>query len=216
MSHTRPFVTYCLQEAGISLADLDYVVFYDKPLVKFERLLETYLSYVPRGFRSFVAAMPVWLKDKLFLKSTLKKELAALGGISENDLSPLLAALAAQDDIVLVPRLPGPGQLELMDRAGLRRPQFVEFDKMNSLLKFHKPAYFRPWPPLGVLASMVRGSGPCSDSSPASATSPPCCGSMSSTQISLLRPVAAPMLAVGHCFHTAPVTSQSLVASRQP
>ena len=70
---------YCLAEAGIALQDLDHVVFYDKPLVKFERLLETYLSYAPNGIRSFVAAMPIWLKEKLFLKITLKKEFAALG-----------------------------------------------------------------------------------------------------------------------------------------
>ena len=83
-------VSYCLAEAGISLSDVDYVVFYDKPLVKFERLLETYLAYAPRGFRSFVAAMPIWLKDKLFLKTTLKRELAALGELKEKDLPQLL------------------------------------------------------------------------------------------------------------------------------
>ena len=83
-------INYCLQEAGISLADVNHVVFYDKPLVKFERLLETYLAYVPKGFRSFLAAMPVWLKDKLFLKSTLKRELAALSGLKEKDLPSLL------------------------------------------------------------------------------------------------------------------------------
>jgi len=68
------------------------VVFYDKPMVKFERLLETYLTYAPQGFRSFVAAMPVWLKEKLYLKSTLKRELAALGGIREKELPALLFA----------------------------------------------------------------------------------------------------------------------------
>ncbi len=83
---------YCLQEAGIGLTDIDKVIFYDKPLVKFERLLETYLSYAPKGIRSFIAAMPVWLKEKLYLKSTLKKELAALGGMAEKDLPPLLFA----------------------------------------------------------------------------------------------------------------------------
>ncbi len=72
-------VRYCLQEAGIGLRDLDQIVFYDKPLVKFERLLETYLSYAPGGFRSFVAAMPIWLKEKLYLKSTLKKEFSEIG-----------------------------------------------------------------------------------------------------------------------------------------
>ena len=68
-------IEYCLAEAGIEMHEVDYAVFYDKPLVKFERLLETYLSYAPRGLRSFILAMPVWLKEKLYLKATLKKEL---------------------------------------------------------------------------------------------------------------------------------------------
>lgn len=85
-------IEYCLKEAGITLQDLDYVVFYDKPLIKFERLLETYLAFVPVGFRSFLASMPVWLKDKLFLKTTLRKELAKLSGDKTDDaaLPPLL------------------------------------------------------------------------------------------------------------------------------
>jgi carbamoyltransferase len=73
-------VRYCLQAGGITLPTLHSVVFYDKPLVKFERLLETYLSFAPRGLRSFVAAMPVWLKEKLLLKKLLYKELAAVAG----------------------------------------------------------------------------------------------------------------------------------------
>jgi carbamoyltransferase len=85
-------IASCLSQAGMELTDVDEVVFYDKPLVKFERLLETYLTYAPQGFRSFVAAMPVWLKEKLYLKATLKKELAALGGVSERELPPLLFA----------------------------------------------------------------------------------------------------------------------------
>ncbi len=85
-------IASCLSQAGIELADVNEVVFYDKPLVKFERLLETYLTYAPRGFRSFVAAMPVWLKEKLYLKATLKRELAALGGIKEKELPALLFA----------------------------------------------------------------------------------------------------------------------------
>ncbi len=83
-------VRYCLQEAGLRLKDVDYVVFYDKPLVKFERLLETYLAYAPKGFRSFLASMPVWLKEKLYLKHELKRELAAIDGIKEAALPPLL------------------------------------------------------------------------------------------------------------------------------
>jgi len=83
-------IAYCLKEEGIKLTDVDHIVFYDKPLVKFERLLETYLAYAPSGFRSFLAAMPVWLKEKLYLKTVLKKELAELGECKTNDLPPLL------------------------------------------------------------------------------------------------------------------------------
>jgi carbamoyltransferase len=85
-------IASCLQQAGITLRDIDEVVFYDKPLVKFERLLETYLTYAPKGFRSFIAAMPVWLKEKLYLKTTLKRELAALGNMKEKQLPKLLFA----------------------------------------------------------------------------------------------------------------------------
>ena len=91
-SFPRHAIDYCLDEAGITIGDVDSVVFYDKPLVKFERLLETYLSYAPNGFRSFVAAMPIWLKEKLFLKKTLKRELADLGDGDESSLPPLLFA----------------------------------------------------------------------------------------------------------------------------
>ncbi|MEA1048877.1 carbamoyltransferase [Lamprobacter modestohalophilus] len=83
-------IRYCLDEAGMALAELDQVVFYDKPLIKFERLLETYLSYAPRGLRSFITAMPIWLKEKLFLKDLLKKELAKLGAVPVAQLPPLL------------------------------------------------------------------------------------------------------------------------------
>jgi carbamoyltransferase len=91
-SFPRQAIEYCLGEAGLELSGIDSIVFYDKPLVKFERLLETYLSYAPHGFRSFVAAMPIWLKEKLFLKTTLKKELAELGGCKVKDLPALLFA----------------------------------------------------------------------------------------------------------------------------
>jgi carbamoyltransferase len=83
-------IKYCLQEAGLELADLSHIVFYDKPLLKFERLLETYLAYAPRGFKSFIRAIPIWLKEKLFLKTTLKSELAEIGGIAEKSLPPLM------------------------------------------------------------------------------------------------------------------------------
>ena len=83
-------INFCLGRAELTLADVDYVVFYDKPLIKFERLLETYLSYAPRGFRSFMAAMPVWLKDKLLLKQTLRRSLAEMAALPEPQLPPLM------------------------------------------------------------------------------------------------------------------------------
>jgi carbamoyltransferase len=70
-------VAYCLEEAGLRPDQLDYVAFYDKPFVKFERLLETYLAFVPQGFRSFRQAMPLWLKDKLHMRRMIRQ---ALGG----------------------------------------------------------------------------------------------------------------------------------------
>ena len=88
----RHAIEYCLQEGGIALDSVDQIVFYDKPLVKFERLLETYLSYAPDGFRSFVAAMPIWLKEKLFLKTTMKRELSTLGHCKIKELPPLFFA----------------------------------------------------------------------------------------------------------------------------
>jgi carbamoyltransferase len=69
---------YCLDEAGIALDAVDHIVFYDKPFLKFERLLETYLAFAPRGFRSFRMALPLWLKEKLFQKRLLRQELEKL------------------------------------------------------------------------------------------------------------------------------------------
>jgi carbamoyltransferase len=73
----RQAIEYCLGECGGSLAEVDHVVFYDKPFLKFERLLETYLAFAPRGFTSFSKAIPLWLREKLFQKSLLKKQLKA-------------------------------------------------------------------------------------------------------------------------------------------
>jgi len=70
-------IEYCLAEAGTTLDQIDYVAFYDKPFLKFERLLETYVSFAPRGFKSFSMAIPVWLREKLFQKSLLKSKLKA-------------------------------------------------------------------------------------------------------------------------------------------
>ncbi len=71
-------IAYCLAEAGITLADVDYVVFYEKPFLKFERLLETYVAFAPRGFRSFTAAVPLWIREKLFQKDLLRRKLQSL------------------------------------------------------------------------------------------------------------------------------------------
>jgi carbamoyltransferase len=74
-SFPRHAIDYCLNTAGTKLADLDHIAFYDKPFLKFERLLETYIALAPQGFRSFQMAMPLWLKEKLFQKSLLRKKL---------------------------------------------------------------------------------------------------------------------------------------------
>src|SRR5258705_4928584 len=68
-------IAYCLDEAGVIAAELDHIVFYDKPFLKFERLLETYIALAPRGFRSFKMSIPLWLKEKLFQKNLLRDEL---------------------------------------------------------------------------------------------------------------------------------------------
>lgn len=83
-------VNYCLEEAGLKASDLDYVVFYDKPFLKFERLLETYLAFAPRGFKSFVTSLPVWLKDKLFQKRMISDALTEQFGKDVNWSDKLL------------------------------------------------------------------------------------------------------------------------------
>jgi carbamoyltransferase len=82
--HDHSFPTHaihsCLQERGLTPADIDYVAFYDKPFVKFERILETYLTYAPRGIGSFVKAIPLWIKQKLWIKDLIEKDLPGLEG----------------------------------------------------------------------------------------------------------------------------------------
>jgi carbamoyltransferase len=78
-SFPKNAIEYCLKAGGVSLNELDCVVFYDKPFLKFERLIETYLEMAPRGFKSFRMAIPVWLREKLFQKSLLRKELKQFG-----------------------------------------------------------------------------------------------------------------------------------------
>lgn len=80
-SFPKHALDYCLREKGLTPADLDFVVFYDKPFVKFERILETYLTYVPRGIHSFIKSMPLWVKQKLWIKDLISKEIDYHGKI---------------------------------------------------------------------------------------------------------------------------------------
>ena len=84
-------VAYCLDEAGVTLDDVDRVAFYDKPFLKFERLLETYVAFAPRGFRSFRMAVPVWIKEKLFQKDLLRRKLRPLAPEVDWDAKLLFA-----------------------------------------------------------------------------------------------------------------------------
>jgi len=80
-SFPQKAVEFCLQQGGIQTSDLDYVGFYDKPFVKFERILETYLSIAPKGLRQYLSAMPVWLKDKLWTRANIRKDLDYKGPV---------------------------------------------------------------------------------------------------------------------------------------
>jgi len=82
-------IQYCLDHAGCTLSDLDAVVFYDKPFLKFERLLETYYAYSPKGWRSFLKSMPIWMGEKLFMKRLLYKELKSVGQFKKKDFQLL-------------------------------------------------------------------------------------------------------------------------------
>src|SRR6266436_5037890 len=134
-------VEYCLKEAGCGLADLDAVVFYDKPFLKFERLLQTYVAFAPRGLRSFQMAIPVWLREKLFQKKWLSGELKKIApdfdpsGIlfTEHHLSHAASAFYPspfQDAAVLV-----------MDGVGEWATTSLAIGSSNDL-KIHKELHF--------------------------------------------------------------------------
>ena len=78
--HSFPInaIQYCLGEAGIDETELNYVSFYDKPFLKFERILETYLAFAPIGIKSFLKAMPLWIRKKIWIKELIKDELKSL------------------------------------------------------------------------------------------------------------------------------------------
>ncbi|HUP11975.1 MAG TPA: carbamoyltransferase N-terminal domain-containing protein, partial [Niastella sp.] len=82
-------IKYCLQYAGRSLNELDAVVFYEKPFLKFERLLETYYTYAPKGWRSVLTSMPVWIKEKLFLKKLIREGLNSIEPVDKKKLKLL-------------------------------------------------------------------------------------------------------------------------------
>lgn len=90
-SFPKHAIDYCLKEASLTLAQLDAIVFYDKPFLKFERLLDTYYAFAPIGIHSFIKAMPVWIKEKLFLKSLLRKKLKACGQLNKESTKLLFS-----------------------------------------------------------------------------------------------------------------------------
>lgn len=145
-------VEYCLSVAGCGLDALDAVVFYDKPFIKFERLLETYLSFAPRGFQSFKMAMPLWLREKLFQKQIIAKELKKLSPgfdiekllFTEHHLSHAASAF-----------YPSPFQeaaILTMDGVGEWATMTLAIGKGNEL-KVHKELHFPH--SLGLLYSAV-------------------------------------------------------------
>jgi carbamoyltransferase len=133
-------IRYCLAEGRTGLGGVDHVVFYDKPFLKFERLVETYATFAPRGFRSFRMAIPLWLREKLFLKDLLKKELGKLDGgwneellFSEHHLSHAASAFFPSpfDDAVVL----------TMDGVGEWATTSAALGKGNSL-EVHKEIHF--------------------------------------------------------------------------
>lgn len=84
-------IKYCLEEAGLTIDELDAFVFYDKPLLKFERLLETYYSFAPRGIKSFITSMPDWLKEKMFLKKVIRDELKKVSSYNKKNIKVILS-----------------------------------------------------------------------------------------------------------------------------
>jgi len=137
-------IQYCLREAKVSLDQVDVIAFYDKPLLKFGRLVETYLAFAPRGFESFRAAMSVWLGDKLFLKDVITRELVKLAGsprralrdkivFSEHHLSHAASAFfpSPYDDAVVL----------TMDGVGEWATTSLAFGRSNKLV-VHKEIHF--------------------------------------------------------------------------
>ena len=120
-------VEYCLKEAKISVKDLGYVAFYDKPFVKFERILETYLAYAPFGIKSFIKAVPLWIKKKLYLK---EKKLPTNTLVYSRD-----GEFFSIDEVQKVTELSRPGALtrgRKFEAKEISKEQLLEKSKMNS------------------------------------------------------------------------------------
>ena len=143
---------YCLKQAGIGPTGIDRVAFYDKPFLKFERLLETYLAFAPKGFKSFRMAIPVWLREKLFLKNLLCKELNrvdsgidwhALLLFGEHHLSHAASAFYPSPfDEAAVLTLDGVGEWATTSLS-IGRGNKLELLTRDPLSAFHRPALLR-------------------------------------------------------------------------
>ena len=135
-------VRWCLKEAGLAPKDVDKVAFYDKPILKFDRLLETYLAFAPRGFQSFAKAMPLWIGEKLFQKDLLRRELKAI----DKDLADLSKLLFAEHHYSHAASAFFPSPFEeaavlTMDGVGEWATTSAGFGKGNDL-RLHKEIYF--------------------------------------------------------------------------
>ncbi len=137
-------IEFCLRRAGIGIGDLDFVVFYDKPFTKFDRLLETYVAFAPEGYTSFRRSLPVWIKEKLFLKATLLRELEGFARekllFSEHHLSHAASAFYPSPfDEAVVLTLDGVGEwatssVSLGRGAGLETLREIHFPDSLGLL----------------------------------------------------------------------------------
>jgi carbamoyltransferase len=147
----RKAVEYCLLEADCPLSEIDYVVFYEKPFLKFERLLETYLAFAPQGLKSFGMAMPIWIKEKLFQKSMLSRMLSDIDSkfdktrlrFSEHHFSYAASAFYPSPfDEAVILTIDGVGEWATAS-AGIGRGSKLEIKKRASFSPFARPAVFR-------------------------------------------------------------------------
>ena len=153
----RNAVAYCLREAGVRLAEIDNVVFYDKPWIKFERMLETYLGFAPKGLKSFLTAMPVWLKEKLNLKSlgaqartrvARRRQAQRRSAVALHRASPGACGLGVFPEPVRARRGALPGRRGRMgdDLALARRGQSAQRRNGRSIFRIRSACSIRPSP----------------------------------------------------------------------